>query len=122
MICGYDRNMPLVRIQTNAQLQKNEETALATSATTVVAEVLGKPESVTMAVVETGLSMTFGGTPEPTALFEVEGIELGGEPAEGLCQGLSDLAEEKLGVPASRTFVKLGNVPRGYWAGNRKVY
>lgn len=122
MICGYDPNMPLVRIQTNAQLQKNEETALATSATTVVAELLGKPESVTMAVVETGLPMTFGGTPEPTVLFEVEGIELDGEPAEGLCIGLSDLAEEKLGVPADRTFLKLGNVPRGYWAGNRKVY
>ena len=104
------------------QLQKNEETALATSATTVVAELLGKPESVTMAVVETGLPMTFGGTPEPTVLFEVEGIELDGEPAEGLCIVLSDLAEEKLGVPADRTFLKLGNVPRGYWAGNRKVY
>ncbi len=75
-----------------------------------------------MALVETGVAMTFGGTPEPTALFEVEGIELLAEPAAGLCQRLSDLAEERLGVPAARTFVKLGHVPRGYWAGNRKVY
>jgi hypothetical protein len=25
-------------------------------------------------------------------------------------------------VPAQRVFVKLTNVPRGYWAGSRRVY
>jgi phenylpyruvate tautomerase PptA (4-oxalocrotonate tautomerase family) len=114
--------MPLVSIRTNVSLERKAELALASSATAVVAQALGKPESVTMASVESGVSMTFGVTSEPTALFEVEGIELISEPAEDLCRVLSDLAEETIGVDSSRTFVKLGNVPRGYWAGNRKVY
>tara|TARA_R110002096_G_scaffold113320_8_gene246395 strand:- start:5711 stop:6055 length:345 start_codon:yes stop_codon:yes gene_type:complete len=114
--------MPLVRIQTNVSLGKQSEKRLAAAATGVVAQELGKPESITMAVVESGLSMTFGGTLAPTALFEVEGIELTADPADALCQALSDLAAADLGVPADRTFVKLTKVPRGYWAGNRKVY
>ena len=114
--------MPLVSIRTNVSLERKAELVLASSATTAVAQALGKPESVTMASVESGVTMTFGVTPEPTALFEVEGIELIPEPTEDHCLAFSDIAEDIIGVSASRTFVKLSNIPRGYWAGNRKVY
>jgi phenylpyruvate tautomerase PptA (4-oxalocrotonate tautomerase family) len=114
--------MPLVRIQTNVALECSDADALANSATAIVARELGKPESITMAAVEAGAVMTFGGTGEPTALFEIEGIDMSAEPADFLCQALTDLAESSLGVEAARVFVKLTNVPRGYWAGDRKVY
>ncbi len=114
--------MPLVRIQTNTSLDGDSENRLAAEATAIVARELGKPESITMAVVESGRSMTFGGTTEPTALIEVEGIELSADTAEGLSESFSNFSEDRLGVPASRTFVKLTTVPRGHWAGNRKVY
>lgn len=114
--------MPLIQIQTNVTASPDQSNGLLSQATEIAARELGKPASVMMATLDAGKAMTFGGTSEPTALFEIEGIELSPEPADALCQQLSDLAEKQLQVPANRVFVKLTNVPRGYWAGNRKVY
>lgn len=114
--------MPLITIQTNAAITATEEEKLLSKATTITANHLGKPESVTMAIAKSGVAMSFGGTTEPTALFEVEGIELSSEPAGELCGELCDLSEKLLAVPADRVFVKLTNTPRGMWGGNRKVY
>ena len=114
--------MPLIQIRTNVSLSEEATTELLKKATTVAARELSKPESIMMAAASTGAAMLFGGTDGPTALFEIEGIELSSEPANALCLALSDLAEAELHVPADRVFVKLTNVPRGNWAGNRKVY
>lgn len=114
--------MPLVRIVTNVPIDHPSSVRLCGEATAIAARELGKPESITMAILEQGTAMTFGGAPDPSALFEIEGIELSSEPADALCQALSGLAETELDVPAERVFVKLSNVPRGYWAGNRKVF
>ncbi len=114
--------MPLIQIRTNVSLSEEATTELLKEATTITARELGKPESIMMATASTGAAMLFGGTDGPTALFEIEGIELTPEPAKGLCEALSDLAESHLEASADRVFVKLTNVPRGNWAGNRKVY
>ncbi|MDF1738912.1 MAG: phenylpyruvate tautomerase MIF-related protein [Verrucomicrobiales bacterium] len=114
--------MPLIQIRTNASLSNEQTNALLREATTITARELGKPESIMMATASAGAAMLFGGTDGPTALFEIEGIELSSGPANALCLALSDLAESHLQVPADRVFVKLTNVPRGNWAGNRKVY
>jgi phenylpyruvate tautomerase PptA (4-oxalocrotonate tautomerase family) len=114
--------MPLIRIQTNVVASSEQSSGFLTQATEITARGLGKPASVMMATLDAGKAMTFGGSSEPTALFEIEGIELSPEPTDALCQQLSDLAEKELQVPGNRVFVKLTNVPRGYWAGNRKVY
>ena len=114
--------MPLVRITTNVPFDHPSSVRLCGEVTEIVARELGKPESITMAILEAGTVVTFGGAPDPSALFEIEGIELSSDPSEALCQKLSDLAEAQMEVPSDRVFVKLTNVPRGYWAGNRKVY
>lgn len=114
--------MPLIQIRTNVSLSKEATNELLKKATTVAARELGKPESIMMATASTGAAMLFGGTDGATALFEIEGIELSSDPANALCEALSDLAESELQAPADRVFVKLTNVPRGNWAGNRKVY
>lgn len=114
--------MPLVRITTNVPFDHPSSVRLCGEVTSIVSKELGKPESITMAVLEAGAAMTFGGAPDPSALFEIEGIELPSDPTDALCQSLSDLAESLMEVPQDRVFVKLTNVPRGYWAGNRKVY
>ncbi|MDA7920335.1 phenylpyruvate tautomerase MIF-related protein [Verrucomicrobiales bacterium] len=114
--------MPLIQIRTNVPLSEEATNELLKKATTIAARELGKPESIMMATASTGAPMLFGGTDGPTALFEIEGIELSSDPANALCLALSELAEAELQAPADRVFVKLTNVPRGNWAGNRKVY
>lgn len=114
--------MPLIKIQTNQGIPAEAAAGILSRATAITARELGKPESIMMATLGTETAMTLGGSADPTALFEIEGIELSPEPTESLCRQLCDLAEESLSVPANRVFVKLTNVPRGCWGGNRKVY
>ena len=114
--------MPLVKIQTTASLSPEVADAFAAEVIRVVCRELGKPESVTMAVVECDRIMSYAGVPGPTALFEIEGIELGPDPTAPLAESLCELAKNSLGVEESRVFVKLTNVPRGFWAGGRKVF
>ncbi len=119
---GLNTGMPLLQITTNQEVARPNAEALTTEAGKIVAQTIGKPESVMMASLQPQACLAFGGTFEPAALFEIEGIELPAEFAETLSSQLSDLAEENLKVPASRVFVKLTNVPRGNWAGNRRVF
>lgn len=114
--------MPLVKIQTNQPLDSAAAESLAKAAIKVVAEVLGKPEAVTMATVDAGKTLVFGGTSEPAALFEIEGLGSDAEPMQALTTGLCELAESTIGVSGSRIFVKLASVPRGFWAQDRKVF
>ena len=114
--------MPLVKVQTTASLDPATADIFAAEVIRIVCRELGKPESVTMAVIEGDRIMSYAGVPGPTALFEIEGIELGADPTASLAEGLCDLAKKSLGVEEGRVFVKLTNVPRGFWAGRRKVF
>lgn len=114
--------MPLIRVTTNVALGDEVAQGLAVDAGAILSETLGKPERVCMALVEAGKPLAFGGSGESAALFEIEGIETGAGPTGPLCEALSDFAEERLGVAAERVFVKVTDVPRGYWAGNRRVF
>jgi len=114
--------MPLVKIQTNQPLDDDTARAIARSATTIVAEALGKPEAVTMAIVRGGVALTFGGSDEPAALCEIEGLGSSDDVMPALVEGLGSLAESELSVPGSRTFIKLNSVPRGFWGQDRKVF
>lgn len=114
--------MPLLQITTNQEVARPDAEVITMEAGRIVAETIGKPESVMMASLRSDACLAFGGTFDPAALFEIEGIELSAEFSDMLSNRLSDLAEENLTVPASRVFVKLTNVPRGNWAGNRRVF
>ena len=113
--------MPSVSIQTNLSSEKVPATFLKNVADEI-ADQLGKPPSVMMAVLETDKNMLFGGSDEPTLLAEVDGIELSAEAAPGISNYLFGLVEEELGIPAGRVFVKFTSVERGFWAGNGKVF
>lgn len=113
--------MPLVSIYTSNLVA--DPPAVLSEITTLAAAELGKPEAVVMVRLESDATLAFGGSSiEPSALFEVEGIELPAEAASPLTQKLCQYAEQYLGVPQSRVFVKLTCVPRGMWGGNGKVY
>ncbi len=113
--------MPLITFSTSLSIE--QPAGCLDALTSITADTLGKPASITMARLQDGQHMTFGGDSESaaSALFEVEGIELAADMAESLTTQLCEYAES-LGIPASRTFVKLASVPRGMWGGNGRVY
>jgi phenylpyruvate tautomerase len=109
--------MPFVSITTSAPVDaSDQQQAVLTEVTRLVAEHLGKPPSYVMVHLTPGAAMAFAQTAEPCAHVAVHGIgtptrEQGGALVAALCQRLEVL----LGVAASRIFIVFTPVPRELW-------
>lgn len=114
--------MPLIKIKTNAIVSPKNLAELLAESTAITADILDKPVSIFMASAETEAAMMFGGKVVPTALFEIEALDYDEGLSQGLVNALTDLAGHLLKAPAEHVFVKITNVPRGSWAGSKKIY
>jgi phenylpyruvate tautomerase PptA (4-oxalocrotonate tautomerase family) len=68
--------MPTLRILTNAQVFPEDRPGLLAQASRTVAEMLGKPESYVMVILEDGRDMLFAGTRAPAAYLELKSLGL----------------------------------------------
>ncbi len=67
--------MPLIKVQTSIEnLDRKDVKILLTNLSSKLAKHLGKPESYVMTSFEADVSMTFGGTFEPTCYLEVKSV------------------------------------------------
>ncbi len=113
--------MPLIQIKTNTAAPENAAEFLKETADEV-AKLLGKPPSVMMSEFESGRTLLLGGSDDPAALIDVEGIGLNADQAPPVSAYLFQRIEQELGIPPSRVFIKFYDVPRGRWAGNGKIF
>ena len=110
--------MPVLRIATNAQVPLSERTAMLAHASRQVAEMLGKPESYVMVLLEDGRDMVFAGTSEPTAYLELKSLGLPESKAAACSRLLCDLLGERLGIPAGRIYIEFSAPPRQMFGWN----
>lgn len=114
--------MPLLRIQTNAQLEKSTLQSLLRSASQLVSAQLGKPEQYVMVAIESNPNMLFGGTSEPLAYLELKSIGLPDEATGGLSKALCGLLQEALSISQERVYVEFSNAPRHLWGWNGATF
>jgi phenylpyruvate tautomerase PptA (4-oxalocrotonate tautomerase family) len=114
--------LPLLKITTSTRPSPASEKFLA-SLSSLVAELLGKPESYVMTAIEHPAVMTFGGTTEPTCYVELKNVgrfrpELTKHIAAVLCEQLS----AGLGVPKARIYIEFGDVDGYLWGHNGETF
>ena len=108
--------MPLVRIETNQQLDPEQRKTLCRALSRTVAEVIGKPEQYVQAIVSHDLpAMLHGGQPGAAAFVEVRSIggltaKVNGQLAARICALLAEL-----GIPGPRTYMNFIDVAAGSW-------
>lgn len=110
--------MPMLKIQTNSRLAAEDKIALATLASGMVAEILGKPERYVMVSVEENPSMLFGGSDVPLAYLELKSIGLPESQTSEFSARLASLLEQQLGLPADRVYIEFSDAPRSMWGWN----
>jgi phenylpyruvate tautomerase len=103
--------MPTLRILTNAQVLPGDRPGLLTQASRAVAEMLGKPESYVMVILEGGRDMLFAGTPSLAAYLELNSLGLAETKAAGYSRTLCDLLAAALGIPAERVYIEFSAPP-----------
>ena len=108
--------MPTLRILTNARVPAGDRPALLAQASRAVAEMLGKPESYVMVILEDGRDMLFAGTPSPAAYLELKSLGLAEGKAANYSRALCDLLAAALDIPAERVYIEFA-APRAHLFG-----
>ncbi|XP_020893764.1 macrophage migration inhibitory factor homolog [Exaiptasia diaphana] len=94
--------MPYLQIQTNIPAAKIPDDFLKNS-TTVLADMLKKPESYICVCIEPGQLMTWAGTKEPTAIVQLTNIgRHDAETTKRYTEVLGKYLVDELGVPQDR--------------------
>ena len=114
--------MPFLRIQTSKTLPETDASTLATRASALVAEQLGKPERYVMTSVESNTSMTFAGTDEPLAFLELKSIGLPESITVDVSEALCQLVTSETGIPADRIYIEFTDAPRKMWGWNNGTF
>jgi phenylpyruvate tautomerase PptA (4-oxalocrotonate tautomerase family) len=114
--------MPFLKIQTNRILPEEAAKALASKASALVAEQLGKPESYVMTSVENNAAMTFAGTDAPLAFLELKSIGLPESATADASRALCELVSGETGIDAARIYIEFSDAPRKMWGWNSGTF
>lgn len=113
--------MPLLKLQTNAELDSGYEDKLK-EATSFVAKFLSKPEKLVMVKLETNCNMAFGGSTQPAMLAELRSIGLPEEITQKLTQELTGFLSKTFDISSKRIFVVFESFERHMWGWNGSTF
>lgn len=114
--------MPLIRVETNAELPAATADVLLAELSRAAAQVLGKSETYVMVSAQSGSPMLFGGSPEPAAFLDVRSIGLSEDQARPLSHALCDLVNRHVGVATERVYINFTDMPRRMWGWNGATF
>ncbi|GAB0147534.1 phenylpyruvate tautomerase MIF-related protein [Marichromatium gracile] len=110
--------MPTLQLHTNVTVAPERRAELLARLSAAVAELLGKPESYVMVLLDDGCALSFGGSTEPTALLELLSLGLPESETPRHARALCALCETLLGVPERRVYIDFRSPPRHLFGWN----
>jgi phenylpyruvate tautomerase PptA (4-oxalocrotonate tautomerase family) len=117
--------MPLITVTSSATSPAQAEVdQLLKQLSARIADHLGKPESYVMTAFKAGVPMTFAGnSDEPVALLQVKSVgTLSPQITAAISADLCPMIEERLGIPASRTYIEFMAVEGHLWGWNGRTF
>ncbi len=114
--------MPFLRIQTSTGIDTDRARALATRASRLVAEQLGKPERYVMVSVEHNPAMLFAGSDAPLAYLELKSIGLPESITAEVSGALCGLLTDETGIEPERVYIEFSDAPRKMWGWNSGTF
>lgn len=110
--------MPTIKIQTNAEIPQDRRPALLSNISGAIAEMLDKPESYVMVILETNPNMCFGGTSDPLAYVELKSLGLPEDRTAEFSSNLCNRLEAALRIQKRRIYVEFASPPRHMFGWN----
>lgn len=116
--------MPLIKVQTSiAPPPSDTITRLLKTLSASLAQHTGKPESYVMTAFESGIPMTFGGTPDPVCYIEVKSVgSMSGAQTRAMSQEFCTTITAVLGVPGDRTYIEFNDAKGAMWGWNGSTF
>jgi phenylpyruvate tautomerase len=114
--------MPFLNIVTNAEIPEDERRKVLAAASSMISEMLGKPESYVMVRLADKAAISFGGNDESACLLQLKSLGLPEERTKEFSSRLCDFADAHLGVEPDRTYIEFANPPRHMWGYDRHTF
>jgi hypothetical protein len=102
--------MPVLEITTNVSIDNTD--ALAKQASSLAAEMLGKPQSYVMVGINGAADLIFAGTNDPCAHLMLKSLGLPESETRTYSEKLCGFIEQQLGVSPSRIYIEFINPER----------
>ena len=112
--------MPVLQVTTNVSI--DDTRAFAQQASALTAEILGKPESYVMVNVNSDAALIFAGTDDPCAHLMLKSLGLPEAETRAFSQKLCTFLEQRLAVPASRTYIEFISPERHMFGWNNATF
>jgi phenylpyruvate tautomerase len=107
--------MPLIQVFTSAPAADAQKALLA-DLSKLLALRFGKPERWVMTCLQTGVAMTFGGTPAPTAFVAVKNVgKMTADDTETLSGEICQHLAAALGVARDRIYIEFADAAGYLW-------
>jgi phenylpyruvate tautomerase len=116
-------DMPLIKLQIAPPVPDEMRSPLLTSASRIVAEATGKPETYVMAILEPAIAATMAGQATQAAFVDVRGI--GGINASvnrAISKGICDLLQKQVGLAPDHVYLNFTDVPAANWGWDARTF
>ena len=114
--------MPYFSIETNQTIESEETQEIIAKASSLIAGLLGKPESYVMVSIKPETPMTFAGTTAPTAFVRLKSIGLATNRCAEFSERICTFIDQELGVPKDRVFIDFKDAERSQFGWNGKTF
>jgi phenylpyruvate tautomerase len=114
--------MPYFAIDTNQTPDETVTLDLMKKASSLIAGLLGKPESYVMMSIKPGTPLIFAGTNEPAAFVRLKSIGLPRDRCTLFSEKICSFIEQELGVPQNRIFIDFKDLHRDLFGWNGKTF
>lgn len=113
--------MPVIRLETNIILEKNNKKAFSAKLSSFASKILAKPESVMMIILMDGINICFAGGEDPAAMIEIGSVGLGHDKCGELTEKICGFIKNELGIEAERTYIEFRNLDPKMFGCNNKT-
>ena len=112
--------MPVLQITTNASIA--DAGALARQASSLAADMLGKPESYVMVSINGDADLIFAGSNDPCAHLRLTSLGLPETATRDYSEKLCSFIEQQLGVPPARTYIEFVSPERHMFGWDSRTF
>ncbi len=112
--------MPLLEISTNTPISNSHD--IAKQASTLVAEMLAKPESYVMVKIMPEQTLLFAGTNEPAAHVKLKSLGLPESNTNDFSSKICSFIHSQLNIDSARIYIEFSNPERHMWGWNTKIF
>jgi phenylpyruvate tautomerase PptA (4-oxalocrotonate tautomerase family) len=114
--------MPIIKIQTNKVLSRDQANELLAVTSRKGSEWLNKPEAYVQVLLEAPTAMMFAGSIDPSILIEVRSLGFSGHSISEISRSLCILIHAQLNIPEDRIFINFFDIERSNWGWNGKTF